>query len=385
MFGTHVNKLLSAYAHGELSPVEAAQVAAHLDACAACRAEFEEIKLGIRLAETLPSVAAPASLWDGIEASLSSTAAPSRRKAPELPALPRFTFFSGWRRFAAVGAAACVALLVGAVWFYLAPPRAGWEVSSLAGAPLIDSERIGQKGRLTVGDWLETDKDSRVEIKVANIGEIEVDPNTRLRLVETRLTEHRLELQRGRLRAKIWAPPRLFFVNTPSAVAADLGCAYTLEVDDRERSLLHVTSGWVALETGARESFVPAGAVCETRPGVGPGTPYFEDAPAPLVAALTKFDFEHGGAESLDIVLSAARQRDTLTLWHLLSRVGETERARVYERLAALTPPPDGVTREGVLRLERGMLDKWKNRLEETWMFESFPTLRKTLRNVLTK
>lgn len=385
MFGKHVNKLLSAYAHGELSPVEAAQVAAHLDACAACRAEFEEIKLGIRLAETLPSVAAPASLWDGIEASLSSTAAPSRRKAPELPALPRFTFFSGWRRFAAVGAAACVALLVGAVWFYLAPPRAGWEVSSLAGAPLIDSERIGQKGRLTVGDWLETDKDSRVEIKVANIGEIEVDPNTRLRLVETRMTEHRLELQRGRLRAKIWAPPRLFFVNTPSAVAADLGCAYTLEVDDRERSLLHVTSGWVALETGARESFVPAGAVCETRPGVGPGTPYFEDAPAPLVAALTKFDFEHGGAESLDIVLSAARQRDTLTLWHLLSRVGETERARVYERLAALTPPPDGVTREGVLRLERGMLDKWKNRLEETWMFESFPTLRKTLRQVLTK
>jgi ferric-dicitrate binding protein FerR (iron transport regulator) len=385
MFGTHVNKLLSAYAHGELSPVEAAQVVAHLDACAACRAEFEEIKLGIRLAESLPSVAAPASLWEGIEASLSSTPTTSRRKAPELPAPPRFTFFSGWRRFAAVGAAACVALLVGAVWFYLAPPRAGWEVSSLAGAPLIDSERIGQKGRLTVGDWLETDKDSRVEIKVANIGEIEVDPNTRLRLVETRMTEHRLELQRGRLRAKIWAPPRLFFVNTPSAVAADLGCAYTLEVDDRERSLLHVTSGWVALETGARESFVPAGAACETRPGVGPGTPYFEDAPMPLIAALTKFDFEHGGAESLDIVLSAARQRDTLTLWHLLSRVGETERALVYDRLAALTPPPDGLTREGVLRLERGMLDKWKNRLEETWMFESFPTLRKTLRQVLTK
>ena len=32
--------------------------------------------------------------------------------------------------------------------------------------------------------------------------------------------------------ARIWAPPRLFYVNTPSAVAEDLGCAYTLEVDD---------------------------------------------------------------------------------------------------------------------------------------------------------
>ena len=90
--------------------------------------------------------------------------------------------------------------------------------------------------------------------------------------------------------ARIWAPPRLFFVDTPSAVAADLGCAYTLEVDENGGSLLRVTSGWVALQLKDRESIVPAGAACETQPGIGPGTPYFEDAPTVFREALRKID-----------------------------------------------------------------------------------------------
>ena len=38
-----------------------------------------------------------------------------------------------------------------------------------------------------------------------------------------------------------------------------------------------------------------------------------------------------------------------MTLWHLLTRGTPEERARVYDRLAALAPPPEGVTREQIL------------------------------------
>ena len=89
-----------------------------------------------------------------------------------------------------------------------------------------------------------------------------------------------MALDRGRIRALIWAPPRYFFVNTPSAVAVDLGCAYTLDVDPRGWGLVHVTSGWVAFEHGERESFIPQDAVCATRPRFGPGTPHYDDASA---------------------------------------------------------------------------------------------------------
>jgi hypothetical protein len=393
MFTKHYKKYLSAYAHGELEPADSERVAAHLKACASCRAEFEEIKLGVRLAECLPEVSAPEGLWDAVEAALASDAAPPGQhvshaqtdaRARFRPATTRATRllpFSIGSRAAAACAAVCLVLLAGGVWVYVRATRPSWEVAALEGAPRIDSGRIGERGRLAVGEWLETDSASRAEIAVADIGEVEVDPNTRVRLVATRLTEHRLELERGTLHARIWAPPRLFFVNTPSAVAADLGCAYTLEVDDEGRGLLHVTSGYVALDDGARESIVPAGAACLTKPGAGPGTPFFEDAPAEMVGSLAKLDFG-GDRAALEAVLEAARPRDTLTLWHLLARVEGDDRARVYERLASLAPPPEGVTREGVLRLDRGMLDAWKSQLETEWLNESFPSVSRAWRKL---
>lgn len=379
MFRQHYTEELTAYAHGELSADESRRVAAHLLQCDRCRVRFDEIRLGIRLAESLAPRTAPVALWDQIESALTKNSLPANSPAPA-SRVPWRSLFATPRRAAAF----CTLLVaVGSLcvwWFYQRPARGSWEVARVEGAPTIDSDQINATGRLAVGEWLETDEASRAKIKVANIGQVEVDPGSRVRLVETRLTEHRLELERGKLHALIWAPPRLFFVDTPSAVAADLGCAYTLEVDDSGRGLLHVTSGWVALETPQRESFVPAGGACMTQPGVGPGTPFFEDAPQTLVQALARFDFEGGAGEALDVVLAESRRRDTLTLWHLLPRVQDDRRGRVYDRLAAHAAPPAGVTREGVLRLDTEMLSRWKDDMESAWYEESIPTVRKVWR-----
>jgi len=64
------------------------------------------------------------------------------------------------------------------------------------------------------------------------------------------------------------------------------------------------------------------------------------------------------------MILSEARKRDALTLWHLLSRVDTASRAVVFDRLAQLVPPPIGVTRDGILRLDPTMLDSWWNALD---------------------
>jgi hypothetical protein len=364
MFKRHVIKELSAYCNGELSTEVSERIAGHLSSCRRCREEFEEIKLGVSLAEHLPHATAPESLWSEIEASLDEQPVNTALR----PNFFRFSFSTGWLSFAPLALVLLIIVGLLVVWDYNRPPKASWEVVRIDGAPTVGSNPMGETGRLVVGEWLETDSSSRAKISVGQIGNVEVEPNTRIRLVETRSSEHRLSLERGALHATISAPPRLFFVDTPSATAVDLGCAYTLEVDNSGRSLLHVTSGWVALELKDRESIVPAGALCETRKGTGPGTPYFEDATEKFKDALSKIDFEKVTAEALDIVLAESRERDTLTLWHLLSRLAEPERNIVYDRLATFNPPPDGVTRDGVLKLNREMLDTWKNRLESIWM-----------------
>jgi len=368
MFFRHVTKDISAYCHGELSSEASKQFAEHIISCVKCRTRFEEVKLGIRLAEQLPKLSAPDHLWTELQPLLAKQTQTPRSSGLwtwqlKVAAAAVLLFVSSWGVWLVYSNRSYPVLTVNG--------KPAWFVRRLDGTPTIGSERIGNNGELAVGEWLETDGNSRAQISVSSIGNVEIDQNTRVRLLQTQPTEHRLELARGKMSARIWAPPRLFFVNTPSAVAADLGCAYTLEVDDHGSSLLHVTSGWVALELKDRESVVPAGAACETRPVLGPGTPYFEDASAAFREALKKVDFDPDvtvRSAALASMLDQARPKDTLTLWHLLARVDGEDRARVYDRMAALSPPPLGVTREGVLRLDKQMMETWKQALEPTWM-----------------
>src|SRR5215211_6630101 len=67
MFSRHVTNDISAYCHGELSNEESKQFAEHIISCAKCRAKFEEVKLGIKLAEQLPQLSAPDYLWRDLE------------------------------------------------------------------------------------------------------------------------------------------------------------------------------------------------------------------------------------------------------------------------------------------------------------------------------
>ena len=287
-FSMHVTKNISAYCHGELSPEESRQFSEHVLACTKCRTQFEEIKLGIKFAEQLPQLSAPESLWADLESKLGTTSSSQTSL--------RRSFFRAWQTQVAAAAAILLFVAVLGIWWMRReqPPvnsARSWEVKVVNGKVRVGSEDVSGNARLAVGEWLETEGDSCADVTVSSIGHVEIQSNTRIRLVETKPTEHRLELERGKLSARIWAPPRLFFVDTPSAVAADIGCAYTLEVDDNGASMLRVTSGWVALELKDRESMVQLGQpVKHVRELTG--TPYFEDSAPEFRQSLKKVDFD---------------------------------------------------------------------------------------------
>ena len=359
MFGNHVHKQLSAYLHGELPAKDARRVADHLRDCQRCRAEFAEVEFGAQLAGQLQREQAPGDLWAELEQAISS----HRRDAETAQRAS-----GSWWWNLKIGLAGATAVAIVALTFvYLnrqpesnePDNRPTWEVTRLDRQPAIGKQRIAEKGKLPLGEWLTTDETSRAQISVGQIGEVKIEPNSRVQLVEAHEDNHRLAMQRGKMEAFIWAPPRKFFVQTPSALAVDLGCSYTLEVAEDGTSLLRVTMGWVAFEWQDRESFVPAEAECLTRPKLWPGTPYFKDAAAEFQSALAAFDL--GELTALDAVLASARKRDALTLWHLLARTDGEARAKVFDRLAQLIPPPKKVTRTGVLGNDRTLFDLlWK-------------------------
>ncbi len=363
MFSKHVTKLLSAYAHEELPEAEAFRVKEHLAVCQNCRIAFEEITIGISAAKYLQVAPAPSSLWPVIVKELNATQKVARPRVGE------------WKYGLVLVAGVIGILLIGG-WYAIRQQnivgiemgKRSWEVARITGAPKIGNTQIQGSGSLAVGEWLETDNASSAQVKVASIGFVDIDPNSRVQLVQTTQTEHRINLMKGKMSAFIIAPPRLFFVDTPSATAVDLGCAYTLEVDEYGASLLHVTSGWVSLLLNGRESSIPAGAMCATRKGIGVGTPYFADASMLFKATLTKLDFEplppsQETSVLLNVLLSDARTRDAITLWHLLGRQFNEQtseiRGQIFDRLTVLVPPPGGITRQGIINGNNQMLELW--------------------------
>jgi hypothetical protein len=311
-------------------------------------------------------------LWDGsgepdpeiqrLEAALGPLR--GTRPAPRLgprwrqPASP----FGGWPALAA--AAAVLLGLAAVVTRGRSPePASGWSLAWLEGTSWSGA-RVARETHLAVGEWIDT-REGRARLSVGQIGEVRLEPATRVGLRDAGVRSHHLSLARGVLHATIWAPPGRFFVDTPSAVAVDLGCSYTLEVDDAGSGLLRVETGWVGFESRGLQSLVPAGAACPTRPSVGPGTPYFETAPGTLREALAAIDFgtdPAGRAAALATVLAAARPRDAFSLWHLLSRLdaGSAGRVRLPRRARSSRRGQHG---EGVLRGEGDMRDAWWDEL----------------------
>jgi hypothetical protein len=251
-----------------------------------------------------------------------------------------------WHTIAAAAAAAAI-LIVG-LNVRTANPVTSWRLSLTGEQPT--AVRAGQV--ITHGT-IESDF----------VGEVQVEPESRLRLLGAHDGEHRLALDHGTIHALIWAPPAKFVVDTPSAKTVDLGCRYTLRVAQDGAGFLTVELGWVAFEWKNVESFIPAGAACTTRPGHGPDTPHFLDAPQTLIAAVARFD-QTQDPQALNTALGAARPRDALTLWHLLERTRGTERAEVFDRFARLVKLPSGVAREAVLRGDRKAMDAAWDALE---------------------
>lgn len=269
------------------------------------------------------------------------------------------------RRFGALKIAAVAAMLVVALGVALFAlrfwwrPGEAWPVVNVSGAPTINGSVISSNARLGVDDVLRTDEHSRATVEIARVGELSIEPNSTVSLMQTRGGRHRIRLDRGKVSARVWAPPFTFSVRTPAGLATDIGCAFDLQYDGTAGEV-RVTSGWVDFDGENRSSLIPAGAVAELE-GDNPGTPYYLDATPAFREALRAYD--HGDRIALARVIAEARARDAMTLLHLLERASYSERPALFDGLARLAPPPARVTRDGVLDGDKEMLGQWRKSL----------------------
>jgi hypothetical protein len=260
-----------------------------------------------------------------------------------------------------LAAAAVVAILV---WPRNAPsPPAGYACGAQAsgfaftarGGSVACGGASVPAGVLPVGGTLDTGV-HEAELAIADIGSARLSPQTRVRLDATSPDRHQLYLERGKLHAFVSAPPRIFAVGTPNGQVTDLGCAYTLEVDEAGAGSIEVDSGMVELEAAnGRLIVVPAGASARLLAGRRASLPLAKTATPQLAAAVADL---HGGVEGArDRVLAAAGAADAITVANLVRIVSTDERRTVLDRLSQLFPPPQGMSVDDVEQLD--LFDMW--------------------------
>jgi hypothetical protein len=275
------------------------------------------------------------------------------------------------RRWTLVAGLAAVALAVLAFAFLRRDHGASYRFDALEGSPVVEGGSSSARS-LRSGDVLSTDAKSRARLEVADLGNVVLEPGSRVRIERPEDgaggAQHVLALERGTIVASIFAAPRAFQLGTPAGIAVDLGCVYRTTVEEDGSTRLAVVSGQVSFEARERRAIVPAGAWCRARPGSGPGPAFREEAPSQLVAAVEALESASEPSEAeVEAVLAAAGPEDALTLWHLLEHPSELVRSRVYVALAASQPPGQELDRDALRAGDRAELDRWRHAMDWSW------------------
>lgn len=247
--------------------------------------------------------------------------------------------------------------------------RLSWETSRPWPVQLSTHGQQARHSNLHVGERLVIAEGQHARVQVAGIGRVELDAGARLRLVETGTGQHRVELQQGRMHARIWAPPGHFGVFGGGASVLDLGCEFELDVDAHARGHLSVHSGWVQIERGGRETLVPAGYSLHFDT-LRVGTPLRIDAGPALREAVAHLDQAIAVGRDVETHAQALAAQvgseDMHTLLSLLTRHPELAQTDLYPPLAmALGLPPDDTLRAAWAAGDTGAINRGWQRLPQ--------------------
>ena len=285
--------------------------------------DLPESILGKRLEEEAAQLTpAPSGLWERVQAKRSKKTFPKRVFALALAA-----------------SAAVVCFLI----FRPRPIASIWQLEGRA---------------LRVGEEIKTARSART--LTSTLGTVTLEPGSQLRVTRSRPERQQLALDQGAITVKVTAPPRLFAVETPRALAVDLGCSYKLSVAGQS-SALDVSVGWVELEDKQGMSvLVPAGGHLRVTPDGKLSLPWYGES--------GKNGQRPKALEAYEPLLTALHEPvDTLTLFHLLPRVSGAEREATLEKMLTFTTLPGGVSHEQVLALDKKALATWREELKLLW------------------
>lgn len=307
--------------------------------------------------------APPAPDVEALEKNLAPARFEVRRKPLLLPAgKPSRVWWFPRPAFALAASLVLVAAGAYGLWSW----RWSWPSGSPWTVAISRPASASTTAELRLDQPMHLDAAATAKVRIARIGTMQVQPGSSFTLVESSSRRHRVQMDAGAVRVRVWAPPGKFAFNTPAGTVLDMGCIFDLWVEADGTSRVTVKTGWVEMENGWGEVLVPAGASSVMTAAARPGVPIFDDADARFIQGARAFEQasdDKARASALETIVQTARRRDVYSLL-LLARYSRVEWQRaLLERAAQLVPPPAPGTVEAIMAGDVDQLWAWKDTL----------------------
>ena len=219
-------------------------------------------------------------------------------------------------------------------------------------------------GKLDKGQTLEVQDSSLINVFVPHSGRIDVQSLSSITLIDGNDNKNVVALNSGAIRITTTVLIPKLFVDVEDFSIRDVGGVFSVKYKDSGDVIVFVEFGLVQIFYKGQSYYVNEGYYNELRSDQLPGTPYRFDASDSLKQLINTFDLYGESNLLIGKIIDNVSKSDALTLLALIPRVSAVNRQLLFQKLANFIPPPNTVTRMGIITLNREMLNNWWNEIE---------------------
>jgi len=254
-------------------------------------------------------------------------------------------------------------VLIAGIFIYSFTSTESWKVYSTLGDPLLNKEPFSESIDFTPGDLITVDDVSSAIIEMPGIGRIKVFNGTSVKRLEK---DNSCRLLSGKLAINALGAKENLSLVVPDAKIQGFqdGVDYSVQVDKRGNSVIELEAGWLVVSSGNNVIIFPKNYSLRILNGGGVSIPYYSNSGSNLKALLEEYLFNGKRGLILNGIIELSTKKESITLWNLLQRVKPKHRSTVYEKLYALVPHSDSVTKNDLLDLAQDPLQIWFEEIE---------------------
>lgn len=238
-----------------------------------------------------------------------------------------------------------------------------WQVKSNYGGYTIVP--VSSLTEIDADQTLNTYDSTNVSVFIPNAGRIDVRSFSSIKVIKGKDSDNVISLLSGKIYGNCKIDDPRLTIKTNTADVEVVAGKFTAEINDYGDLYIVTNNGKLKITTQNRELVLVKDHRCKISSSDIVGIPIHIKTNHQLAEILEQINYDDKKVNSYGLILQLSSPVDGITLLHLIMKAKSVEeRLPLFDRLNELYPLIPGITKEGILKLDKVMLDAWQRDIE---------------------